>query len=115
MDFNNKIKKLSDLKEKINSIENCNLKDNSKNLILGDGDVNGSIMLIGEAPGSAEDNSGSSFQGDVGTLLNKMLYQKVGVQHLTNICCMAMLVTTFLVTAMLVGFFEIQLLNLQML
>ena len=28
---------------------------------------------------------------------------------------MAMLVTTFLVTAMLVGFFEIQLLNLQML
>tara|TARA_B100000524_G_scaffold74327_1_gene34092 strand:+ start:2409 stop:3128 length:720 start_codon:yes stop_codon:yes gene_type:complete len=70
---NNKIKKLSDLKEKINSIENCNLKDNSKNLILGDGDVNGAIMLIGEAPGSAEDNSGSSFQGDVGTLLNKML------------------------------------------
>ena len=44
---NNKIKKLSDLKEKINSIENCNLKDNSKNLILGDGDVNGAIMLIG--------------------------------------------------------------------
>ena len=70
---NNKIKKLSDLKEKINSIENCNLKDNSKNLILGDGDVNSAIMLIGEAPGSAEDNSGSSFQGDVGTLLNKML------------------------------------------
>ena len=70
---NNKIKNLSDLKEKINSIENCNLKDNSKNLILGDGDVNGAIMLIGEAPGSAEDNSGSSFQGDVGTLLNKML------------------------------------------
>ena len=70
---NNKIKKLSDLKEKINAIENCNLKDNSKNLILGDGDFNGGIMLIGEAPGSAEDNSGSSFQGDVGTLLNKML------------------------------------------
>jgi DNA polymerase len=70
---NNKIKKLSELKEKINSIENCNLKDNSKNLILGDGDFNGGIMLIGEAPGSAEDNSGSSFQGDVGTLLNKML------------------------------------------
>ena len=70
---NNKIKKLSDLKEKINSIENCNLKGNYKNLILGDGDFNGGIMLIGEAPGSAEDNSGSSFQGDVGTLLNKML------------------------------------------
>ena len=50
------------------------------------------------------------------TLLNKMLqYEKVGAQHLTNICCMAMLVTTFWVTAMLVGFFEIQLFSQQML
>ena len=68
-----KQEKLTKLEEQISSIENCNLKDNSKNLILGDGDVNGAIMIIGEAPGSAEDNSGSSFQGDVGALLNKML------------------------------------------
>ena len=30
-------------------------------------------MLIGEAPGFLEDNSGLTFQGDVGILLNKML------------------------------------------
>ena len=33
----NKSEQLLDLKEQINSIENCNLKNNSKNLILGDG------------------------------------------------------------------------------
>ena len=72
---NNKDKseKLLGLKKQINSIENCNLKNNSKNLIMGDGDINSPIMLIGEAPGSAEDNSGLSFQSDVGILLNKML------------------------------------------
>ena len=69
----NKAEDLSKLKEKINSIENCNLKNNSKNLIMGDGNINGPIMLIGEAPGKTEDNSGVSFQGDIGALLNKML------------------------------------------
>ena len=69
----NKSERLSDLKKQINSIENCNLKDNSKNFIMGDGDINSPIMLIGEAPGATEDISGLSFQGDVGALLNKML------------------------------------------
>ena len=68
-----KIEQLSDLRKQINSIENCNLKDNSKNLILGDGDLNSQIMLVGEAPGSLEDENGLTFQGDVGTLLKKML------------------------------------------
>ena len=70
---NNKTEKLLELKKQINSIENCNLKNNSKSLIMGDGNINSPIMLIGEAPGLEEDNSGLSFQGDIGTLLNKML------------------------------------------
>ena len=68
-----KYNKLLKLKEQINSIENCNLKDNSKNLVIGDGNTNSSIMLIGEAPGEIEDKSGHSFQGDIGSLLKKML------------------------------------------
>ena len=40
---------------------------------MGDGDINSPIMIIGETPGVEEDNSGLSFQGDVGKLLNKML------------------------------------------
>jgi|TARA_B100001093_G_C26736531_1_gene974693 DNA polymerase len=69
----NKIEKLLKLKEQISSIQNCNLAINSKNLIMGDGDINGPIMLIGEAPGGLEDESGHSFQGEMGALLKKML------------------------------------------
>ena len=72
-DDQNKNLKLRDLKKRIYSIENCNLKDNSKNLTMGDGDINSPIMLIGESPGKEEDESGISFQGDVGALLTKML------------------------------------------
>ncbi len=69
----NKAEKLSKLKKEINSIENCNLKNNSKNLIFGNGSVNSPIMLIGETPGAAEDISCLPFQGEVGKLLKKML------------------------------------------
>ena len=65
--------KLLELKKKIGSIENCNLKNNSKNLVLGDGNIDSPIMLIGEAPGADEDNLGLTFQGDIGALLEKML------------------------------------------
>jgi len=68
-----KAEQLTELRKQINSIENCNLKGNSNNLIMGNGNINGPIMLIGEAPGGAEINSGLSFQGDVGILLTKML------------------------------------------
>ena len=69
----NKTELLSKLKKRISSIENCNLKSNSKNLIMGDGDINSPIMIIGEAPGEKEDSTGRSFQGDVGSLIKKML------------------------------------------
>ena len=69
----NKSSQLTKLKEQINSIENCNLKNNSKNIVMGNGDVNSPIMLIGEAPGEKEDSSGLSYQGEVGVLLKKML------------------------------------------
>ena len=64
---------LNGLKKQINSIENCNLKNNSQNLVLGDGNINSAIMLIGEAPGIEEDKSGMPFKGEIGELLNKML------------------------------------------
>ena len=70
----NKIDLISNLKDQISSIENCNLKNNSKNLVMGDGDINSPIVLIGETPGKIEDSSGLAFQGDVGSLLKKMLF-----------------------------------------
>tara|TARA_B100001121_G_scaffold249374_1_gene225007 strand:- start:794 stop:1513 length:720 start_codon:yes stop_codon:yes gene_type:complete len=68
----NKKDQLIKLREDINSIENCNLKENSKNLIFGEGDLSNQIMIIGEAPGPNEENDGLPFQGEVGSLLNKM-------------------------------------------
>ena len=57
----------------INSIEDCNLKNNSNKIVLGDGNINSPIMLIGEAPGLAEDSTGLTFADEVGDLLKKML------------------------------------------
>ena len=63
-----KVKELEDLKEQINSITDCNLKNNSKKMVLGDGNINSPIMIIGEAPSVEEDNSGLTFMGEVGDL-----------------------------------------------
>ncbi len=71
--FQNKIKKLEELKKKIDSIENCNLKENSKKIVFGNGNIDSPVMLIGEAPGVEEEKSGLPFQGEIGELLKKML------------------------------------------
>ena len=69
----NKEELLKNLKDQINSIENCKLKSNSKNIVLGEGNIDSPIMLIGEAPGEIEDKVGNPFKGESGELLDKML------------------------------------------
>lgn len=44
-----------------------------KNLIIGDGNPHAKIMIIGEAPGENEDNTGIPFTGKSGKLLDKLL------------------------------------------
>ncbi len=68
-----KEKELNALKLQINSINDCNLKNNSKKMVLGDGNINSPIILVGEAPGIKEDNTGQTFLGEAGDLLKKML------------------------------------------
>jgi uracil-DNA glycosylase len=69
----NKIDQINELKKLINSIQNCNLKENSNNLILGNGNIDSPIMIIGEAPGLEEEKTKKTFQGESGALLEKML------------------------------------------
>ena len=69
----NKEKLLKNLRDQINSIEKCKLKENSNKIILGEGNINSSLMLIGEAPGAEEEKLGVPFRGEVGELLSKML------------------------------------------
>ena len=67
------ISSIEDLKKSVYDFKNCKLKDNAKNTVFSDGDVNSKIMLIGEAPGADEDEMGIPFVGKAGQLLNKML------------------------------------------
>ena len=66
-------KKLIELREKIKSIEDCELKKFAKNIVFNDGNPKSQIMLVGEGPGEKEDIQGKPFVGEAGILLNKML------------------------------------------
>ena len=68
-----KERKLNELRLQIDSIIDCDLKNNSKKIVLGDGNINSPIMLVGETPGMEEDSAGLTFLGEVGDLLKKML------------------------------------------
>ncbi len=65
--------KLNALKEKINNINNCDLKNNGKQIVFNDGNSKSPVMVVGEGPGQKEDELGKPFVGDAGQLLNKML------------------------------------------
>ena len=69
----NSLSKLEILKKRIEAIQNCDLKKNASKIVFGDGDIQSSIMIIGEGPGQKEDELGKPFVGDAGNLLNKML------------------------------------------
>ncbi len=68
-----KLEKLKKLKSKIQSLKNCDLKNNATNIVFGDGNINSKIMIIGEGPGANEDALGKPFIGRAGKLLDKML------------------------------------------
>ena len=68
-----KVQNLEKLKKTILSIKYCSLRSNATNMVFGDGNAKSKIMLIGEAPGSNEDQEGLPFVGRAGALLDKML------------------------------------------
>ena len=69
----NSLSKLENLKRKIETIQDCDLKKNASKIVFGDGNIRSPIMIVGEGPGQKEDELGKPFVGDAGTLLNKML------------------------------------------
>ena len=68
-----KHEKLIKLKQEIDSIEDCKIKKNALGIVFADGNMQSSIMIVGEGPGQKEDELGKPFVGDAGNLLNKML------------------------------------------
>ena len=69
----NKVENLERLKKSIGAIKNCSLKSSATNIVFCDGNPKSKIMLVGEAPGSNEDQEGLPFVGRAGALLDKML------------------------------------------
>ena len=69
----NKAENLEKLKKSISNIKNCELKKNATNIVFSDGNAKAKIMLVGEGPGSNEDQEGLPFVGRAGALLDKML------------------------------------------
>lgn len=69
----NSCKDLQGLELTIRSFDRCLLKNTANNIVFSDGNPNADLMLIGEAPGFEEDQSGIPFVGIAGQLLDKML------------------------------------------
>lgn len=64
------------------------LAESATQLVLGDGNLDADIVLIGEAPGKKEDEKGLPFVGASGRFLNEML-ERAGLErgdvYITNI------------------------------
>jgi len=64
---------LTELRDALAAFEGCALKKTAKNLVFADGNPEGPVMIIGEAPGGEEDRQGVPFIGPAGKLLDLML------------------------------------------
>jgi uracil-DNA glycosylase len=69
----NQCNSLEDLKAALAAFTECKLKDTAINTVIGEGNPNADIMLIGEAPGRQEDEQGIPFCGQSGKLLNNIM------------------------------------------
>jgi len=64
---------LKELKAAVEAFDGCALKSTAKSTVFADGNPDGRLMVIGEAPGSDEDRQGLPFIGVAGKLLDRML------------------------------------------
>jgi len=79
---------LTELRAALAAFDGCALKNTAKNLVFADGNPEGPLMIIGEAPGGEEDRQGVPFVGPAGKLLDLMLGSiglSRGQAYVTNI------------------------------
>ena len=66
------------IKEKCLKCNKCALSKTRTNVVFSDGVPNQNLVLVGEAPGFYENNSGFPFVGKAGKLLDK-IFECVGL------------------------------------
>ncbi len=64
---------LDELRAALETFEGCGLKRTATQLVFADGNPEGRVMFVGEAPGRDEDIQGLPFVGRSGQLLDRML------------------------------------------
>lgn len=81
-------KEMNKITIQIKNCKNCELFNGRKNAVVGEGNLESSVVFIGEAPGKKEDELGKPFVGSAGNLLDQML-NSVGLNRneifITNI------------------------------
>jgi len=68
-----KIEKMNHITSEARSCLGCELGEHRKNVVVGSGSLDAEIVLVGEAPGRKEDESGLPFVGSAGKLLDNLL------------------------------------------
>jgi len=83
-----KEEELRSLIEELRVLSDPGLKELSKNLVPGEGNVDSRVVFVGEAPGRDEDREGRPFVGAAGRLLTQTL-ESVGLRrdevYITNV------------------------------
>ena len=64
---------LDQLVAAVRTFDGCALKRTATNTVIGDGNPQAALMIVGEAPGAEEDRQGLPFVGPAGRLLDRML------------------------------------------
>lgn len=69
---------MEEIRQDCDQCQRCQLCHSRTQVVIGRGNLNASIMIIGEAPGQQEDETGLPFVGKSGKLLEKIL-ESVGL------------------------------------
>jgi len=77
---------LAELKTIVSGCTKCGLYSTRKNIVFGSGSDKEKLVIIGEAPGADEDESGEPFVGRAGQLLTKML-SAIGIERENVFIC----------------------------
>jgi uracil-DNA glycosylase family 4 len=68
-----RLERMRALKKRAEACTRCNLSSSGSSVVVGSGSLDAAIVLVGEAPGRKEDESGLPFVGSAGKLLDRLL------------------------------------------
>jgi uracil-DNA glycosylase family 4 len=78
--MNSKHETMKKVAAAVSKCKKCRLCEKAQNAVPGEGSFDAEIVLIGEAPGATEDETGRPFVGRAGKLLTDLL-QKIGYER----------------------------------